>query len=128
MNAQLLKYCKEEIKDLLDKNLIRKSNSPRSCATFYVKKPSEIKKCAPRLVINYKPLNEVLKWIKYPIPDKRDLIARFHNASIFSKFDMKTRFWQIQLHENDKYKIAFTVPFRHYEWNAKAFGLKNAPS
>ena len=28
MNAQLLKYCKEEIKDLLDKNLIRKSQSP----------------------------------------------------------------------------------------------------
>ena len=36
MNDQMLKYCKKEIQDLLDKNLIRKSHSPWSCAAFYV--------------------------------------------------------------------------------------------
>ena len=95
MNAQLFEYCKEEIKDLLDKNLIRKSQSPWSCATFYVQKPSEIERGAPRVVINYKPLSKVLKWIRYPIPNKRDLIGHLHNASIFSKFDIKFGFWQI---------------------------------
>ena len=39
MNQQILEYYKKEIQDLLDKNLIRKSHSPWSCATFYVKKP-----------------------------------------------------------------------------------------
>ena len=43
MNAQLLEYCKQEIKDLLDKILIRTSHSPWSCAAFYVQKPLEIK-------------------------------------------------------------------------------------
>ena len=57
MNAQLLEYCKEEIKDLLNKNLIRKRKSHRSCVAFYVQKPLEIERGAPRLVINYKPLN-----------------------------------------------------------------------
>ena len=61
MNAQLLEYCKEEIKDLMDKNLIRKSQSPWSCAAFHVQNPSEIERGAPRLVINYKSLNKVLK-------------------------------------------------------------------
>jgi len=28
----------------------------------------------PRLVINYKPLNKALQWIRYPIPNKRDLL------------------------------------------------------
>ena len=60
MNPELLEYCKKEIQDLLDKNLIRPSLSPWSCAAFYVQKASEIERGTPRLVINYKPLNKVL--------------------------------------------------------------------
>lgn len=41
---------------------------------------------------------------------------------------MKSGFWQIQIHENDKYKTAFITPFGQYEWNVMLFGLKNAPS
>ena len=40
MNPELLEYCKKEINDLLDKNLIRPSHSPWSCAAFYVRKAS----------------------------------------------------------------------------------------
>ena len=47
---------------------------------------------------------------------------------VFNKFDMKSGFWQIQIRESDRYKTAFTTPFRHYEWNVMPFGLKNAPS
>ena len=87
MNAQLLEYYKQEIKDLSDKNLIKKSHSSWSCAAFYVQKPLKIERGAPRFVINYKPLNKVLKWIRYP-----NLIGGLHNALIFSKFDMKFGF------------------------------------
>jgi hypothetical protein len=41
---------------------------------------------------------------------------------------MKSRFWQIQINDHDRYKTAFTTPFGHYEWNVMPFGLKNAPS
>ena len=99
-----------------------------SCAAFYVNNQAEKERGVPRLVINYKPLNDVLQWIRYPIPNKRDLSNRLYDAKIFSKFDMKSGFWQIQISENDKYKTAFTVPFGHYEWNVMPFGLKNAPS
>ncbi|RZB70799.1 hypothetical protein D0Y65_035662 [Glycine soja] len=64
MNEELLQYCQKEIKDLLDKGLIRKSKSPWSCAAFYVNKQSEIERGTPRLVINYKPLNQALQWIR----------------------------------------------------------------
>ena len=76
--------------------------------------------------INYKPLNSVLEWIRYPIPNKRDLINRLNDSVIFSKFDMKSGFWQIQISEEDKYKTAFVTPFGHYEWNVMPFGLTNA--
>nr|KYP35696.1 Enzymatic polyprotein [Cajanus cajan] len=86
--------------------LIRKSKSPWSCAAFYVNKASEIERGAPRLVINYKPLNQALQWIHYPIPNKKDVLARMHSAKIFSKFDMKSGFWQIQINPIDRYKTA----------------------
>ena len=50
------------------------------------------------------------------------------DAKVFSKFDMKYGFWQVQVAETNRYKTAFTVPFGRYEWNVMPFGLKNAPS
>lgn len=82
---------------------------------------AERERCVPRLVINNKPLNQVLKWIRYPIPNKRDLLNRIVKAKIFSKFDLKSRYWQIQIVEYDKYKTTFTAPFGHYEWNVMPF-------
>ena len=35
---------------------------------------------------------------------------RLSRAVIFSKFDMKSGFWQIQIREPDRYKTAFTTP------------------
>ena len=127
MNEKLLEYCKQEIDSLLKKKLIRPSKSPWSCAAFYVQNAAEIERGAPRLVINYKPLNKVLQWIRYPIPNKQDLLKRLHSSVIYSKFDMKSGFWQVQIKEEDRYKTAFTIPFGHYEWNVMSFGLKKCP-
>jgi len=45
------------------------------------------------------------------------MIKRIHDATIFSKFDLKSEYYQISIDEKDKYKLSFLVPFRHYEWN-----------
>ena len=111
MNAETVEFCKKEISDLLKKKLIRNSKSPWSCSAFYVQKNVEIERGTPRLVINYKPLNKVLEWIRYPIPIKNDLAHRLSKAMVFSKFDMNSGFWQIQISEKDRYKTAFTTPF-----------------
>jgi hypothetical protein len=105
MNADLEQHCRLEIRDLESKGLIQKSRSPWSCAAFYVNKNSEIERGTPRLVINYKPLNSALKWIRYPIPNKKDLLQKLHSAFIFSKFDMKFGFWKIKIDPKDRYKL-----------------------
>ncbi|XP_062171082.1 uncharacterized protein LOC133876857 [Alnus glutinosa] len=128
MSQETMEFCRNEIEDLLRKSIICKSKSPWSCSAFYVQKNVELERGAPRLVINYKPLNKVLEWIRYPIPNKRDLINRLSRSVIFSKFDMKSGFWQIQIHEKDKYKTSFVTSFGQYEWNVMPFGLKNALS
>jgi len=128
MNQETLRLCKEEIKRFLNKKLIRPSKSPWSCAAFYVNNANEKERGEPRMVINYKPLNNILKWIRYPLPNKQELIKSLYKAVIFSKFDMKSRYYQIKVKEEDKYKTASVVPFGHYEWNVMPMGLKNAPS
>ncbi|KAA0041676.1 Enzymatic polyprotein [Cucumis melo var. makuwa] len=128
MNKDLVKVCKNEITDLLNRGLISPSKSPWSCSAFYVNNQAEKERGVPRLVINYNPLNKVLKWIRYPIPNRQDLLKRITLAKVFSKFDMKSEFWQIQIHPTDRYKTAFNVPFGQFQWNVMPFGLKNAPS
>lgn len=76
MNKELILYCQNEIQDLLNKKLIRPSKSPWSCSTFDVYKAFENKRGAPRFVINYKPVNKVLQWIRYLIPNKKDLLKK----------------------------------------------------
>lgn len=102
MNTRYLELVKTEIQDLLVKSLIHPSKSQWSCVAFYVKNAAELERGASRLVINYTYLNKILKAIRYPLPNKQDLIARLTNAFIFSKFDLKSGFWQILIAEKDK--------------------------
>ncbi|XP_022890171.1 uncharacterized protein LOC111405492 [Olea europaea var. sylvestris] len=101
--------------------LIRPSKSLWSCFSFYINNSTKIERGVPRFVINYKPLNKVLQWIRYSLPQIKDLLIRLYKAAIFSKFDMKSGFWQIQIKEEDKYKTTFNIPFEKYEWNFMSF-------
>ena len=84
MNKELLSYCEKEIQDPLDKMMIRKSKSNWNwdCLAFYDQKQTELERGTPRLVINYKPLNDVLSWIRCPIPNKRDLLQRLVKSKV----------------------------------------------
>jgi len=104
MNQQTLEHCRKEINQFIEKGLIGKSKSPWSCAAFYVNNANERERGKPRMVINYKPLNNVLKWITYPLPDKQELIKRLYKAIIFSNFYMKSGYYQIKLKEQDNIK------------------------
>ncbi|RDX96497.1 hypothetical protein CR513_20834, partial [Mucuna pruriens] len=84
---------------------------------FYVMNASKQERGTSKLVI-------ILKWIRYILPNKSDLIKRLHNATIFFKFDMKSSYYQILVVEEDRYKTTFVVPFRHYRWNIMSQGLK----
>ena len=77
-------------------------------------------------MIDYRKLNDCLQDIRYPIPKRTHLLKRIAGAKVFSKFDMKSGFWQIGIKEEDRLKTSFVVPHGHYEWNVMPFGLKNA--
>ena len=93
-----------------------------------VNKHSEIKRGKPRLVVNFKPLNKILEPVGYPLPHKSSLLQRIVGCTIFSKFDLKSSFYQIGIEAKDRYKTAFVVPHGQYQWKVLPFGINNAPS
>jgi hypothetical protein len=128
MSPTEAEYCQNEIKELLQRKLIEPSRSPWACPTFYVNKHSEKKRGKPRMVINYRALNQALLPIRFPLPSKELLFAKIGKCNIFSKFDLKSGFWQIGIIPQDRYKTTFVVPHGQYQWRVMPFGLKNAPS
>ena len=87
--------CKTEIQALIDLKLIRPSKSHWGSLAFYVNKHSEQVRGKKRLVIDYRKLNDCLQDIRYPIPRRTHLLKRMAGAKVFSKFNMKSDFWQI---------------------------------
>ena len=110
MSPSEREFCAQELKELMDKGLIEPAKSPWACRAFVVNKHSEIKRGKPRLVVNYKPLNAALQKVRYPLPDKASLLQRITGCVIFSKFDLKSGFYQIGIIAEDRYKMAFVVP------------------
>lgn len=107
-------YCKREIAKLLQRGLIEPSCSPWACVALYVNKHSEHKSGNPRMVINFRPLDVALMPIRYPLPTKELLFTEIINCNIFSKFDLKSGFWQIGITQKDRFKTYFVVPNGQY--------------
>ena len=59
---------------------------------------------------------------------KKYLLGKIKDCTIFSKFDCKSGFWQVKMHPDSIPWTAFSCPEGHFEWLVMLFGLKNAPS
>uniref|UniRef100_A0A1J3EQA9 Reverse transcriptase n=1 Tax=Noccaea caerulescens TaxID=107243 RepID=A0A1J3EQA9_NOCCA len=128
MPPTLLQQANDECDQLVNQGIVSSTNSPWACKAFYVNNRAEQARGKLRLVIDYKPLNQYLQDVKFPLPNKKALLQHLEGATIFSKFDLKSGFWQIRIHPDERYKTAFCLPNRHLQWNVFPFGLKTAPS
>ena len=116
-----------QLKEVCYLNLIRPSKSSHSSSAFMVRNRNKINRNKACMVANYKKLNDNTIFDSYFLPNKETLIHKTRNCNWHSKFDCKSRFYQIKMTEESKPLIAFSTSQGHYECNVLPFGLKNAP-
>lgn len=119
---------KKKIEELLKLRLIEPSASHYSCSAFLVHNHSKIVRGKARMVINYNPLNAITQSFHYPLPCQEVIMQKIQKSKIFSKFNMKFGYYQIQIEEVNRHKTTFTCPTGFFQWRFVPFGLKNSPA
>ena len=103
--------------------ILQPSTSPYGSMALIVKK----KDGTPRVVIDYRALNEVTVKNKYPLPLMDELFDRTQGARFFTSIDLRNGFHQIAIRQEDREKTAFRTRFGHFEYTVLPMGLCNAP-
>ena len=121
----LIQEVREHLREMIEIGAIRESSSPYSSNVVIVRK----KDGTIRFCIDYRKLNSRTVRDAYAIPRIDDTLHLLAGAKYFSKLDLKSGYWQVELNEDDKAKTAFQAgPLGFFECNRMPFGLCNAPA
>ncbi len=110
---------------MMNTGAIRNSESPYSSNVVIVRKTDG----SIRFCVDYRKLNNRTIKDAYVIPRIEDTLHLLAGAKYFSKLDLRSGYWQVEMKESDKKKTAFQVgTLGFYEFNRMPFGLCNAPA
>jgi hypothetical protein len=79
------------------------------------------------LCIDFRKLNNVIINNKYHLPRIDDLFDQLKDEKMFSNIDLKSRYHQVRIKEEDISNTIFKTRYGNYEFTVVPFGLSNAP-
>ena len=120
----LMTEVRQHLDGLLKQGIIRESQSSYASPVVLVrKKDGKLRLCTDFRALNAKTTRDC-----HPIPRIQESLDSIRGARYFTSLDLKAAYNQIEVHEADVHKTAFTTPFGLFEHQRMAFGLKNAPA
>jgi len=118
----------KQINEMIEQRIIHKSKSPCCSPICIVPKKSDASgKPKFRLVVDYRNLNEITIYDKFPIRRMDEILDKLGRCQYFTTNRAKG-FHQIQMEPESIAKTAFSTKHGHYEYTRMPFGLKNAPA
>ena len=120
----LLQKVKDELERMERNNIISKITEPTDWCAPMVPVPK--KSGQLRLCVDLKQLNKSVKRELFVLPTVEDIGHQLAGATIFSKLDCSSSFWQLPLHEDSAKLTTFITPFGRYYFNRMPYGLSSA--
>ena len=79
-----------------------------------------------RVTMDARNVNKAIQSSNYPIPKQEDIKAKLSGAKVFSKMDLKSAFWQIELAEESRHLTVFHANDKLYRYKRLTMGLSPA--
>ena len=112
---------KSELTRLTDLGVLKPVSEPTEWVSQMVcarKKDSSLGVC-----LDPRQLNTALMREHYRLPTLEDSLDKFTNAKVFSKLDVSSAYWHLELDENSSKLTTMITPFGRYRWLRLPFGL-----
>ena len=80
-----------------------------------------------RIVTDFRQLNKSVRREEFQIPTIDELAYRARNATVFSKCDLRSGFWQVPIDRKSEKFLAFSTPLGRYTYCKLPMGLSASP-
>ena len=112
---------KSELARLTELGVLKPVSEPTEWVSQMVctrKKDSSLRVC-----LDPRQLNNALMREHYRLPTLEDSLTKFANAKVFSKLDVASAYWHLELDEEASVLTTMITPFGRYRWLRLPFGL-----
>lgn len=127
----LMESVKQELEKLELQGVIYKQDKPTEWCAGIVVVPKSLKSGEEmpkvRLCVDLTKLNESVMREAFPLPSVEETLAKLSGATVFSKLDANSSFYQIPLDEASSLLTTFITPFGRYSFRRLPFGISSAP-
>ncbi|GFW67785.1 retrovirus-related Pol polyprotein from transposon 297 [Trichonephila clavipes] len=116
---------------MLQEGKLRPIQSPYASPVVLMRKNNGLPPDSPetyRFAIDYRKLNAITKYLRYPLPVIDDLIKNIPHTGIMSTLDLKCGYFQLAISPKDIEKTAFITRHGTLAFLRMPFGLSGAAS
>jgi hypothetical protein len=124
INQTLISDLRKEIETMQESAVIEPSTSRHNTPLMVLRKPNgKLRVCA-----DLRALNRVCEEFEWEFPRLDVALSRMTAASIFSKIDLTSGFWQLPLHPESRDYTTFRFDGKTWRFTVVPFGWKGAPA